>query len=151
MNPTKRERIVMLTKENEDLKTQIMTAQTDRDAARDALQAKLTEPAPVQPTLHGVLPVRVEYRTDPALEQKCARLEKELAAQAIRLATARAAYTWQPRETSPENKPILVRYDGAINEIGDVHVHIRRGQWWYAPGHDGRRLHAPKEWMEIPS
>lgn len=148
MNPTKRERIAMLTKENEDLKTQIMMAQADRDAAQTALQAKLAEPAP---TLHGVLPVRVEYRTDPVLEQKCQTLEKELAASSEQLAAALAAYTWQPRETSPENKPILVRYDGPINEIGDAHVHIRRGQWWFAPGYDGRRLHAPKEWMEIPS
>lgn len=148
MNPTKRERIAMLAKENEDLKIAAIASTTQIQNLTDAntaLQIKLDTATP----LHGntQYPVRVEYKADPVLEQECKDLEAQLAAMSIKL----AAYKWQPTETSPENCPILVEYDGNINEIGNVHVHVRRGNWWYGPGHDGRRLHAPARWMRIPT
>lgn len=148
MNPTKRERIAMQAKEIEELKavTTAMAAEiktlTDDKAA---LQSKLDAATPLHG--NGQYPVKVEYRTDPVLEHKLKKLEAQLIAAQDKLALLK----WQPIETSPENHAILVKFDNAINDLGDTHVMIRRGMWWYsADSYGGRRLAPPSYWREIP-
>lgn len=57
---------------------------------------------------------------------------------------------WLPIESAPENKPLLVKYARDINELGNVHVHERRGQYWYNGTREGRHLEQPIVWQEVP-
>jgi hypothetical protein len=95
---------------------------------------------------------------NPTKRERIASLTKERDNLMLKLETAELALamriagqtSWQPIATAPENKPILVKYARDTNEIGKVHVEIKKEIWWYKGGMEGRHLEKPVSWRDIP-
>lgn len=95
---------------------------------------------------------------NPTKKERIASLTKErdslilkLEVAELALATRIAGQTsWQPIETAPENKAILVKYTHDTNEIGKVHVETKKAMWWHKGGMEGRHLEQPILWRDIP-
>lgn len=151
MNPTKRERIAMLTKENAELKASIVTLTAEvitlHNSHAELLTLLAATPVPVQP-------ITIERHLDPTLVLKCQTLEQQIAykdTQLTQLIKKHASTKWQSIKTlPPENKPVLTKYPIA-SELGYIRISVRKGMWWHDDiGREGKRLNAPLMWRELP-